>query len=53
MKYKKASNFTRNYSYNFDVSKRSKKSIKFIVIHYTGMKNESEAIKRYVIQNLK
>ena len=39
-------NLTRNYSYNFDASKRSKKLIRFIIIHYTGMKIESEAIER-------
>ena len=37
---------TRNYSYNFSIPKRSKKRIKFIVIHYTGMKNENAAIRR-------
>ena len=39
-------NLTRNYSINFDLLKRNKNSIKFIIIHYTGMKNESDAIKR-------
>ena len=39
-------NLSRYYSINFDVPKRSKKSIKFIIIHYTGMKKESDAIKR-------
>ena len=39
-------NLTRNYSINFDLKKRDKKSIKFIIIHYTGMKKESDAIKR-------
>ncbi len=37
---------TLNYSPNFNLPKRSKKKIKFIVIHYTGMKKESEAIQR-------
>lgn len=37
---------TINYSPNFNIPKRSKKKIKFIVIHYTGMKKESLAIKR-------
>ena len=47
-------NLTRNYSpINFDLKKRDKKSIKFIIIHYTGMKNESDAIKDYVIINQK
>lgn len=35
-----------NYSPNFDVIKRPKKKIKFIIIHYTGMKKETLAIKR-------
>ena len=39
-------NLTRNYSINFSLPKRSKKLIKFIVIHYTGMKKQSEAINR-------
>ena len=39
-------NLTRNYSINFSFPKRQKKRIKFIIIHYTGMKKESEAIKR-------
>ena len=39
-------NLTRNYSMNFDSEKRNKNSIKFIIIHYTGMKKESDAIKR-------
>ena len=39
-------NLTKNYSINFDIPKRSKNKILFIVIHYTGMKKESEAIKK-------
>ena len=35
-----------NYSPNFDVIKRSKKNIKFIIIHYTGMHNETSALNR-------
>ena len=37
---------TRYYSINFDLYKRRKNKIIFIIIHYTGMKKESEAIKR-------
>ena len=40
-----------NYSPNFSLPKRPKKRIKFIIIHYTGMKKESHAIKR--LQNPK
>ena len=36
----------KNYSPNFNPAKRSKNKIKFIIIHYTGMKDESAAIKR-------
>ena len=35
-----------SYSPNFNLSKRTKNRIKFIIIHYTGMKKESAAIKR-------
>ena len=35
-----------NYSPNFNQKKRSKKEIKFIIIHYTGMKSEKSAIDR-------
>ena len=37
---------TLNYSPNFNSKKREKKQIKFLIFHYTGMKKESEAIKR-------
>ena len=39
-------NLTKNYSSNFDLPKRRKQSIKFIIIHYTGMRKELDAIKR-------
>ena len=39
-------NLTKNFSINFSLPKRQKGLIKFIIIHYTGMKKESEAIKR-------
>ena len=35
-----------NYSPNFDLKKRKKKQIKFIIFHYTGMKSEIDAITR-------
>ena len=37
---------TINYSPNFSIKKRSKKSIKFLIFHYTGMKSERAAINR-------
>ena len=36
------------YSPNFNLKKRSKNSIKFIIIHYTGMKKEVSAIKKLI-----
>ncbi len=35
-----------DYSPNFSLPKRPKKRIKFIIIHYTGMRKESDSIKR-------
>ena len=37
---------TKNYSPNFNIVKRNKKKIKFLIFHYTGMKKESDAINR-------
>ena len=34
------------YSPNFSLPKREGKNIKFIILHYTGMKKELEAINR-------
>ena len=34
------------YSINFNQKKRLNNSIKFIIIHYTGIKNQSDAIKK-------
>ena len=46
MRLKMGLNLTRNYSCNFDVKKRGKKNIKFIIVHYTGMKKEIKAIEK-------
>ena len=46
-------NTTLNYSPNFDQKKRKVKQIKFIIFHYTGMKNEKQAIKRLTAINSK
>ena len=35
-----------NYSPNFNPKKRPSKQIKFIIFHYTGMKSESDALRR-------
>ena len=37
---------SKNYSPNFSLPKRPRNKIKFVIIHYTGMKKESLAIKR-------
>ena len=37
---------TFNYSPNFNHKKRNSKQVKFIIFHYTGMKNEYGALKR-------
>ena len=46
-------NLTNNYSINFSLPKRNKKIIKFIIIHYTGMKKESDAIRKLCDQKSK
>ena len=46
-------NTTLNYSPNFETKKRKKNKIKFIVLHYTGMKKETEAIERLTNINSK
>ncbi len=37
---------TKKYSLNFSLPKRKKQTIKFIILHYTGMKKETLAIER-------
>tara|TARA_Y100000389_G_C17412406_1_gene491723 strand:+ start:699 stop:1442 length:744 start_codon:yes stop_codon:yes gene_type:complete len=46
MSLKKGLNLSSHYSINFSLPKRAKKIIKFIILHYTGMRKESEAIQR-------
>jgi N-acetylmuramoyl-L-alanine amidase len=46
MSLKMGLNLANYYSINFSLPKRKKKIIKFIIIHYTGMKNEKLAIKK-------
>ena len=38
--------FDHNYSQNFYSKKRKLKDVKFIILHYTGMRNELKAIKK-------
>ena len=39
---------TKNYSISFNSKKRSKKNIKFVIFHYTGMKTEKAAINKLI-----
>ena len=39
-------NLTKHYSINFSLPKRKPKTIKFIILHYTGMKKETKAIQK-------
>ena len=43
---KNVEKMTINYSPNFDLKKRDKKKIKYLIFHYTGMRNDSLAIKK-------
>ncbi len=43
---KNVEKMTFNYSPNFDLKKRDKNKIKYIIYHYTGMKNDKLAIKK-------
>ena len=45
---KNVEKMTINYSPNFDVKKRNKNKIKYLIYHYTGMKNEKLAVKKLV-----
>ena len=43
---KNVQKMTINYSPNFDSKKRNRNNIKYLIFHYTGMKNEKSAIKK-------
>ena len=36
------------YSQNFDIKPRKRKNLKFLILHYTGMKSEKKAISRLI-----
>ena len=44
---------TTDYSPNFDLKKRDKNKIKYLIYHYTGMKNDKLAIKKLTSLNSK
>tara|TARA_B100000965_G_scaffold348109_1_gene320557 strand:+ start:728 stop:1465 length:738 start_codon:yes stop_codon:yes gene_type:complete len=50
---KNVEKMTINYSPNFDLKKRSKKNIKYIIFHYTGMKSDKLAIRKLTSFNSK
>ena len=50
---KNVEKMSTNYSPNFDIQKRSKKNIKYIIYHYTGMKTDKVAIRRLTNFNSK
>ena len=50
---KNVEKMSTNYSPNFDIQKRSKKNIKYIIYHYTGMKTDNAAIRRLTNFNSK
>ena len=43
---KNVEKMTINYSPNFDFKKRDKNKIKYLIYHYTGMRNDKLAIKK-------
>ena len=43
---KNVEKMTTNYSPNFDPKKRDKNKIRYLIYHYTGMKNDKIAIKK-------
>ena len=50
---KNVEKMTTNYSPNFDIKKRRKKNIKYIIFHYTGMKSDKLAIDKLTNFNSK
>ena len=48
---KNVEKMTINYSPNFNLKKRDKNKIKYLVYHYTGMKNDKYAIKKLTSLN--
>ena len=48
---KNVEKMTINYSPNFDLKKRDKNKIKYLIYHYTGMKSDKSAIKKLTSLN--
>ena len=49
--HKNVEKMTSNYSPNFNHNKRVKHKIKYLIYHYTGMKNDKLAIKKLTSPN--
>ena len=43
----------KNYTLNFSPKRRNKKTIKFVILHYTGMVSEKKAIKKLINEKSK
>ena len=50
---KNVEKMTLNYSPNFDLKKRTKSKVKYLILHYTGMKSENAAIRKLTDSNSK
>ncbi len=50
---KNVKKMSTNYSPNFNIRKRSKKNIKYIIYHYTGMKTDKATLKKLTNFNSK
>ena len=50
---KNVEKMSTNHSPNFDITKRVKKNIKYLIFHYTGMKNDKLAIRKLTKFNSK
>ena len=48
---KNVEKMTLNYSPNFDYRKRNKNEIKYLIFHYTGMKNDKLALRKLTSSN--
>ena len=50
---KNVEKMTLNYSPNFNLKKRTKSKVKYLILHYTGMKSENAAIRKLTDSNSK
>ena len=50
---KNVEKMSTNYSPNFGLAKRTKKNIKYLIFHYTGMKSDKLALRKLTNFNSK